>query len=144
MSAKVEDKNIEEGFLRGGDDYLTKPFNFKELVLRVKSILKRVDKTQNDLLRYKDLVLNLNSYQVSVDGIRVNLSKLEFELLKYFIINKKNVLDRYELLEKVWMDEDHTQTKTVNVAINRLLKKIDPKKEKKYIEPVRGVGYRLC
>jgi len=144
VSAKVEDENIEEGFLRGGDDYLTKPFNFKELVLRVKSILKRVDKTQNDLLRYKDLVLDLNSYQVSVDGVGVNLSKLEFELLKYFIINKKNVLDRYELLEKVWMDEDHTQAKTVNVAINRLLKKIDPKKEKKYIEPVRGVGYRLC
>jgi DNA-binding response OmpR family regulator len=144
VSAKDSDSDIEEGFLRGGDDYLTKPFNVNELLLRVRSILKRTQKNLQDKVTYKDIVLDLAKREAYVSDVVVNLSKMEFELLSYFIKNKNRVIDRYELLERVWLDEDHTQTKTVNVTINRLLKKIDPKKSKKYIEPVRGVGYKLC
>ena len=144
VSAKDSDSDIEEGFLRGGDDYLTKPFNVNELLLRVRSILKRTQKNLQDKVTYKDIVLDLAKREAYVSDVVVNLSKMEFELLSYFIKNKNRVIDRYELLDRVWMDEDHTQTKTVNVTINRLLKKIDPKKSKKYIEPVRGVGYKLC
>ncbi len=144
VSAKDQDSEIEEGFLRGGDDYLTKPFNMNELVLRVKSILRRTKKSQEGKLIYKDIMIDLDERRAYVAGDEVNLSKLEFELLSYFIENKHIVLNRDQLLEEVWRDEEFKQEKTVNVTINRLRKKIDPNKEKSYIEPIRGIGYKLC
>ncbi len=144
VSAKDQDTEIEEGFLRGGDDYLTKPFNMNELVLRVKSILRRVMKSDEGKLIYKDIVLDLDERRAYVAGDEVGLSKLEFELLSYFIQNKNIVLNRDQLLEEVWKDEAFKQEKTVNVTINRLKKKIDPNREKEYIQPIRGIGYKLC
>jgi len=144
VSAKDQDKDIEEGFLRGGDDYLTKPFNMNELVLRVKSMLRRSKKSEEGKLLYKDITMDLDERRVYVSGAEVNLSKLEFELLSYFIQNKNIVLNRDQLLEEVWKDEEFKQEKTVNVTINRLRKKIDPDKNKEYIEPIRGIGYKLC
>ena len=144
VSAKDQDSEIEEGFLRGGDDYLTKPFNMNELVLRVKSILRRTQKSEEGKLIYKDIMMDLDERRTYVAGDEVNLSKLEFELLSYFIENKHIVLNRDQLLEEVWKDEEFKQEKTVNVTINRLRKKIDPNKEKSYIEPIRGIGYKLC
>jgi DNA-binding response OmpR family regulator len=142
VSAKDSDSDIEEGFLRGGDDYLTKPFNTKELLLRIRSILKRT-KVKVERLIYRDIELDLKSRRVFIDEVEQHISKLEFDLLSYFIQNQDRAIDRYELLQNVWLDKDQTQTKTVNVTINRLLKKIDPKKEKDYIKPVRGIGYKL-
>ncbi len=144
VSAKVEDDEVEEGFLRGGDDYLRKPFNMNELLFRVKSLLKRAKVQDSEVLKHRDITLDLSKRELFVDGENISVSKLEFELLSYFLKNKDVVLNRYELLENVWGDDEHTQEKTVNVTLNRLLKKIDPKKEKNYIEPVRGVGYKLC
>ncbi len=144
VSAKDQDSDIEEGFLRGGDDYLTKPFNMNELILRVKSILRRTQKSDEGKLIYKDIMMDLDERRVFVSGKEVALSKLEFELLSYFIQNKHIVLNRDQLLEDVWKDEEFKQEKTVNVTINRLRKKIDPNKEKEYIEPIRGIGYKLC
>lgn len=144
VSAKDQDSEIEEGFLRGGDDYLTKPFNMNELVLRVKSILRRTKVSDEGKLIYKDIVMDLDERRAYVSGDEVSLSKLEFELLSYFIQNKNIVLNRDQLLEEVWKDEEFKQEKTVNVTINRLKKKIDPKKNKEYIQPIRGIGYKLC
>ncbi|WP_297442513.1 response regulator transcription factor [Sulfurimonas sp.] len=145
LSAKDKDEDIEEGFVRGGDDYMTKPFNMKELLLRVKSILKRTSrKVEEGKLAYKDLLLDKSTRTLSVEGQDVDVTKLEFDLLCEFIINKHNVLDRDYLLEHVWGDSENYQYKTVNVAINRLKEKIDPQKKKEYIETVRGVGYKLC
>jgi DNA-binding response OmpR family regulator len=146
LSAKDRDEDIEEGFLRGGDDYITKPFNMKELILRVKSVLKRSAsvKSVGECLTYRDIVLDKNTRTVQVDGKDVDVTKLEFDLLSAFIINKNNVLERDYLLESVWGDSENYQYKTVNVAINRLKEKIDPTKEKEYIQTVRGVGYKLC
>ncbi len=144
VSAKNQDSEIEEGFLRGGDDYLTKPFNMNELVLRVKSILRRTKVSDEGKLVYKDITLNLDERRAYVGGKEVNLSKLEFELLSYFIHNKNVVLNRDQLLEEVWKNEEFKQEKTVNVTINRLKKKIDPNKEREYIQPIRGIGYKLC
>lgn len=143
VSAKNSDSDIEEGFESGGDDYLTKPFNPKELVLRVKSILKRTYKDTSSKIRYKDLVLDFTDKKVFTDTVEVSLSRLEFELLAYFIKHRQTVVTRDELLNSVWGDDENTQEKTVNVAINRLLKKLDPNKEKNYIEPIRGVGYKF-
>jgi DNA-binding response OmpR family regulator len=144
VSAKDHDKEIEEGFLRGGDDYLTKPFNMNELLLRVRSILKRTMGNSEGRLIYRDITLELDERKIYIGGEEVKVSKLEFELLLYFVRNKNSVLNREELLDAVWGDDENKQEKTVNVTINRLLKKIDPDKSKAYIEPVRGVGYKLC
>jgi len=145
LSAKDKDEEIEEGFLRGGDDYITKPFNMKELVLRVRSILRRTSKKHNEgKLTYRDLVLDKSDRTLRVDGNLVEVTKLEFDLLSEFILNKNSVLERDYLLENVWGDSENYQYKTVNVAINRLKEKIDPDKSKEYIQTVRGVGYKLC
>jgi DNA-binding response OmpR family regulator len=145
LSAKNSDTDIEEGFVRGGDDYLTKPFNMKELVLRVKALLRRTNKKINDeVVAYRDMLLDKGLRTLKIEGNSVDITKLEFELLYEFIKNKHRVLDRDYLLENVWDDAEDYQYKTVNVAINRLKEKIDPDKTKEYIETVRGVGYKLC
>jgi len=145
LSAKDKESHIEEGFLRGGDDYITKPFNMKELLLRVKSVLKRTSKKLSEgRLAYRDIVLDKSTRTLSVAGEPIEVTKLEFDLLSEFIINKNSVLERDYLLENVWGDSENYQYKTVNVAINRLKEKIDPDKSKEYIQTVRGVGYKLC
>lgn len=146
LSAKNSDKDIEEGFERGGDDYLTKPFNMKELAFRVKAILKRTSSKLKDSsnLSYRDLFLDSSSRSLKIDGKNIEITKLEFDLLCEFIKNKNSVLDRDYLLENVWNDSGEYQYRTVNVAINRLKEKIDPDKTKEYIQTVRGVGYKLC
>jgi DNA-binding response OmpR family regulator len=124
---------------------MTKPFNMKELVLRVKSILKRTSrKVEEGKVAYRDLLLDKSTRTLSVEGKSIDVTKLEFDLLYEFIVNKQNVLDRDYLLEHVWGDSENYQYKTVNVAINRLKEKIDPDKNKDYIETVRGIGYKLC
>ncbi len=145
LSAKNSDADIEEGFNRGGDDYMTKPFNMKELILRVKAILRRTSKKMSDdIISFRDLVLDKSLRSLKVDGLTVEITKLEFELLCEFVTNKNRVLDRDYLLENVWDDDQAYQYRTVNVAINRLKEKIDPDKTKDYIQTVRGVGYKLC
>jgi len=145
ISAKDKDQEIEQGFERGGDDYLTKPFSMKELVLRVKAILRRTKKTSDEgILNYRDISLNLSARTLIIDTKHVELTKLEFDLLHALIANQNVVLERDTLLENVWGGDDVYQDRTVNVAINRLKEKIDPDKTKEYIKTVRGVGYTLC
>ena len=145
ISAKDKDEHIEEGFERGGDDYLTKPFSMKELVLRVKAILRRTQKTSVEgNVTYRDITLNLASRTVIIENSPVELTKLEFDLLYALMGNQNVVLDREYLLEHVWGGDEMYQDRTVNVAINRLKEKIDPDKSKEYIKTVRGVGYTLC
>ncbi|MFA6143567.1 MAG: response regulator transcription factor [Sulfurimonas sp.] len=145
ISAKDKDSDIEEGFERGGDDYLTKPFSMKELALRVKAILRRTKKVSDSgMVVYRDISLNLPARTVMIDTRPVELTKLEFDLLYTLISNQNVVLDRDTLLESVWGGDEVYQDRTVNVAINRLKEKIDPEKSKEYIKTVRGVGYTLC
>jgi len=144
VTAKNSDGNIEEGFLRGGDDYVTKPYNMKELLLRIKAILTRTSPQNKNTLSYRDLNLDLEAHRLHVDTKEVELTKLEFDLLHTLIENKSSVLSREFLLEHVWKNDDFFQDKTVNVAINRLKQKIDPTKEKEYIKSIWGVGYTLC
>ena len=145
LSAKNKESDIEEGFERGGDDYITKPFNMKELVLRIKAVLKRTkkDKTEGKVI-YRDITLDLGSRELFIEGKNIELTKLEFDLLYTLISNQNIVLDRDYLLEHVWGGDAIYQDRTVNVAINRLKEKIDPDKSKEYIKTVRGVGYTLC
>jgi len=144
LTAKDKDQEIEEGFSSGADDYITKPFNMKELLFRIKAILRRTSKNSNDgVLSFRDLILDKSSRTLSVNKENIDITKLEFDLLYEFITNKQNALDRDYLLENVWRDTDSYQYRTVNVAINRLKEKIDPDKTKNYIQTVRGIGYKM-
>ncbi|MDD5210835.1 MAG: response regulator transcription factor [Sulfuricurvum sp.] len=145
ISAKDKDSDIEQGFERGGDDYLTKPFSMKELILRVKAILRRTQKVPNEgTIAYRDIIINPASRTVVIENANIELTKLEFDLLYELINNQNIVLDRNYLLDNVWGSDDVYQDRTVNVAINRLKDKIDPDKSKDYLKTVRGVGYTLC
>ena len=143
VTARDQPEDIEEGFNRGGDDYLTKPFNMNELLLRVSAILRRSKGYKLGKLTHRDIVLDLDRHTCTVSHQPVDLSRLEFDLLRFFLQNPGIALSRDQLLEGVWGHNDTTQHKTVNVTINRLLHKIDPERTQHYIEPVRGVGYRL-
>jgi len=146
LSAKNSLNDIKEGFLKGADDYITKPFDIEELLLRIKAVLKRYNhdtKEVLDLLEYKDMRLDLNLHAVNIGDRSVDLTKLETSLLEVMIQHKGKVLDRDFLLKKIWKDPENIHEKTVNVAIKRLKEKIDPSRAKEYIRTIRGVGYLL-
>ena len=144
LTARDKQSDLEEGFERGGDDYITKPFNTKELILRVKALLKRSGKESSGKLKYRDIRLDLKTQEVEISGEAVKLTKLEFRLLYTFVKSPHNTLERDYLRERVWGDSDENfHDKTINVAINRLKKKIDPNGVKNYFVPVWGIGYKL-
>lgn len=143
ISAKDTDEEIEEGFLCGGDDYLRKPFNMKELLYRVKAILRRTSFIEFERVTARDIVMDFNTRKTYIESDEVELTKLEFELLSLFIKNKNRALEREYLLQNIWNESETTQKRTVNVTINRLKKKIDPYEDKEYIVPVRGIGYKF-
>jgi len=144
LSAKATKYHIEEGFLRGADDYMTKPFDMQELFYRIQAILRRTQASQqNHKVTFRDIELDLRSREVFIDGREVELTKLEFDLLQIFIESKNTVLKRDYLLKHVWGKNENYQGRTVNVAINRLKEKIDPDKTKDYIKTVRGIGYTM-
>jgi len=146
LSAKNSTDDVKDGLLKGADDYVTKPFDIDELILRVKIILKRTNKESKVLkhnIVHKDMQIDLNMHQVSIDGLQITLTNLEIALLKIFVSNKGKVLDREFLLKYVWKNAENTHKKTVNVAIKRLKEKIDPFRKKEYIKTIRGVGYVL-
>jgi len=143
LTAKSSYENVEEGFLSGGDDYITKPFNMKEFLLRVSAMLKRTLKN-SEIVSYRDIIMSLKSREVMIEDSYIELTKLEFDLLRTLIENENIVLDRDFLLENVWNNDIGNQNRTVNVGINRLKEKIDPEKNKNYIKTVRGIGYTVC
>jgi len=144
LTAKNKDKELEEGFVSGGDDYMTKPFSHKELLLRIKALLKRSGVSQEEKVKFRDIKLNLSKREAEIDGEVVNLTNLEFQLLWTFVKNPNNALEREYLRDEIWSGGgDNFHDKTINVAINRLKKKIDPDGVKNYFVPVWGVGYKL-
>lgn len=144
LTARDKDSDLEEGFESGGDDYMTKPFKSKELLLRVAALLKRSGVRETDRIKYRDLVLDLHQHILSVDTQSVEITNLEFKLLHTFIKNPQQPLDRDFLRDEVWGDDSiDFHDKTINVAMNRLKKKIDPDGNKEYFAPVWGVGYKL-
>lgn len=143
VSAKESSDEIVEGFDRGGDDYITKPFNLNELKARVKALLKRSQRKE-DVIKYRDIIYNTSNKTFSIEGKDIKLTHLEHDLFLEFLKNKNILLTRDMLLERVWEDSINKQAKTVNVAIKRLKEHIDSSGEKNYIQAVRGEGYIFC
>ena len=143
LTAKDKDEDILEGFESYADDYITKPFNIKELLARVKAVIKRTNK-EVDILKVKDIMYKSSNKKFFIDSKEIELTHLEHDLLLEFLKNRDILMTREHLLESVWEDSYDKKLKTVNVAIKRLKAKIDPENKKEYIKSVRGEGYLFC
>lgn len=135
-----------EGFDAGADDYMVKPFDFRELNARVKVLLKRNAETvvrPTEQITYADLSVNLNLREVKRNNIAIKLSPKEYNLLLYMLENAEKVITRVEIAEKVWNTHFDTGTNFIDVYINYLRKKIDKDFGKKLIHTKPGVGFIL-
>jgi two-component system, OmpR family, response regulator len=139
LTARVGQKNIWEGFENGTDDYLTKPFDLKELFYRVEALVKRNSKNKNIELKAGDLIVNTEAFEVKKGENIICLNNKEFGILEYLIRNKGKVVTSEDLLEHVWDNEIDLFTQTLRTHMKTLRKKIDP--EKKLILTIRGKGY---
>ncbi|GIW23257.1 MAG: DNA-binding response regulator [Candidatus Sericytochromatia bacterium] len=149
LTAKGEEIDRVIGLEVGADDYLVKPFSLRELVARIRALLRRSKPSDNDsksldIRQYDDLVVNLTEHKVSVKGKPVELSPKEFKILSMLMSSPNKVFSREDLLEQVWGLDFYGDTKTVDVHIRWLREKIeaDPSNPK-YVQTVRGFGYRL-
>jgi DNA-binding response OmpR family regulator len=133
-----------EGFDAGADDYIVKPFEFRELLARIRVLLKRSVNKQmpaGNILRVADLELNVDTKKVSRNDKPIQLTAKEFQLLEYFMRNRNRVLSRGDIAEKVWELDFDTKTNVIDVYINFLRKKIDRDFEHKLIHTHVGMGY---
>ncbi|GAB3685779.1 response regulator transcription factor [Saccharopolyspora tripterygii] len=138
----VEDRIA--GLTAGGDDYVTKPFSLDEVVLRLRAILRRVRPEQDDgaKLRYQDLELDEETYEVRRAGQLVSLSPTEFKLLRYLLINAEKVVSKVQILDRVWNYEFGGDSRIVESYISYLRRKVDFASPP-LIHTIRGVGYVL-
>ena len=147
LTARASETDRVLGLEFGADDYMTKPFSPRELVARVKAVLRRVEHREpdeNQVLRVGEITLDPLRHRVTVGDREVQLAPREFELLRMLMANKGVVLNRDLLLEKVWGYDYAGDTRTVDVHVVRLRQKLEPDpSHPTYIETVRGVGYRM-
>jgi DNA-binding response OmpR family regulator len=146
LTAKVEDQDKIVGLELGADDYLTKPFNVRELLARVRAVLRRVQKSavEPEVLRAADIVLDRGMATVQVAGRPVELTKSEFELLSALMAAPGQVFSRLDLLDRVSGEAYEGYERTIDVHIRNLRAKIEPdSKHPRYIETVYGMGYRF-
>jgi len=142
MSA-VDDKI--EGFDAGADDYIIKPFDFRELLVRIRALLKRIHTTvaTGTLLKAGDLVMNLDSKEVTRNEQTISLTAKEFQLLEYLLRNKNRVVSRADIALQVWDIDFDTRTNVIDVYVNYLRKKIDKGFDEPLIHTHVGMGYVL-
>lgn len=144
LSAKRTVDDRITGLQKGGDDYLTKPFVFAELLARVQALIRRASGvTEPTRLLVGDLVLDLLTREVTRAGQRIDLQPREFSLLEYLMRNAGRVLSKTLILEHVWDYHFDPQTNVVDVLVSRLRSKVDKDQSEKRIQTVRGVGYVL-
>ena len=142
LTARVEEKDKVKGLDCGADDYLTKPVGIKELMARVRALLRRTSQaTEDDKLIAEGLELNLATKQLDIDGSSVHIGQTEFSLLQFFIEHKNRVYSRAQLLDFVWGQAVYIEERTVDVHILRLRKILKPYAKDKLIKTVRGMGY---
>ncbi len=144
LSAKRSVEDRVQGFTSGGDDYLTKPFSFSELLVRVRSLIRRSTQSAAPTsLAVGDLDIDLLARTVRRGESEIDLQPREFSLLEYLVRNADRVLSKTMIMEHVWDYDFDPQTNVVDVLVSRLRSKIDKEFDEKLIHTVRGVGYVL-
>lgn len=146
LTARGQEVDKVVGLELGADDYVTKPFSIRELLARVKAVLRRAPTLPKEQDRYSfaDVEVNLRSHQVLRKGRQIDFSAKEFELLKYFLCHPGEALTRDRLLEDVWGYDHYPTTRTVDAHLVRLRQKLEPNPEEpRYFLTVHGVGYKF-
>ena len=144
LSARDSEDDRVTGFVRGGDDYVTKPFSLEELTLRIGALLRRVrgGDAGDARLRYRDLEMDEDRHQVWRGGDEVELSPTEFRLLRYFLLNPERVLSKQQILDHVWQYDFNGEDNVVETYVSYLRRKVDAV-EPRLLRTVRGFGYVL-
>src|SRR5947209_12651702 len=146
LTARGQEVDKVVGLELGADDYVTKPFSIRELLARVKAVMRRAQPVPKEQERYSfgDVEVNLRSCQVSRKGQQLEVSSKEFDLLKYFLVHSGEAISRDRLLEEVWGYDRFPTTRTVDAHIVRLRQKLEPKPDDpRYFLTVHGVGYKF-
>ena len=144
LTALASTENIVTGLDAGADDYISKPFKFRELTARIRSLSRRGSVAEvPEILKLADLEMNLLARTVKRNGIDITLTSTEYRLLEYLLKNKGRVVSRLDMLENVWGIDFNMGTNVVDVYVNYLRKKIDRQEPVKLIQTVIGMGYIL-
>lgn len=142
LTAKSDEKDELRGFELGIDEYITKPFSPKILVARVGAVLRRSESTEKEeVLSADGIEMNISAHQVKVDGMPIELSYKEFELLNYFMVNKGVALSREKILNNVWNYDYFGDARTIDTHVKKLRSKLGNKGE--YIKTIWGMGYKF-
>jgi len=149
LTAKTDNVDRILGLEMGADDYITKPFHVRELIARIRAVLRRSERLPASdkavTFTFKGLYLNYNTYEVTVDGKKVELGPTEIKLLRFFTEHPGRVYSRGQLLDYVWGNETFVEPRTIDVHISRLRTEIEKDKNKpRYILTVRGIGYKFA
>lgn len=143
LSAKSELDDVVSGLDMGADDYLTKPFESKELLARVRALSRRKSEFIGEFLEYGETKLNKETHELSCQGQKIQLSLKEFEILALLIENQKQIIPKGRFIEKIWGYDNEAEYNTVEVYISFLRKKLLAVNSSIQIKAARGVGYRL-
>jgi two-component system phosphate regulon response regulator PhoB len=144
LTARSEEDDRIRGLESGADDYVTKPFSPRELIARIKAVIRRVSPEQDEgQVEADGLRLDTHSHRVSANGNRIEMGPTEFRLLQFFMSHPERVYSRSQLLDMVWSRGSFVEERTVDVHIRRLRKALADEGYDRYIQTVRGAGYRF-
>ncbi|MCK4493441.1 MAG: phosphate regulon transcriptional regulator PhoB [Methylococcales bacterium] len=144
LTARGEEEDKIKGLEMGADDYVTKPFSPRELIARIKAVIRRSHKFLNEgVLTTQMLSLNIEQHYLMIGHQKVDLSPMEFKLLAFFMSHQNKVYSRTQLLDRVWGRNIYIEERTVDVHIRRLRKILDKYQQKHLVQTVRGFGYRF-